>query len=59
MRPDVKAKWITALRSGEYRQGRGSLREHDAYCCLGVLCDLHAKETIYENHHDRSYCGGY
>jgi hypothetical protein len=32
--------WITALRSGEYRQGRYALRRHTPqgieYCCLGV-----------------------
>lgn len=31
-------KWLTALRSGEYRQGTGELCKKDgAYCCLGVL----------------------
>lgn len=34
-------KWIAALRSGEYKQGRGWLRpEKDEFCCLGVLLDL-------------------
>jgi hypothetical protein len=33
-------KWIQALRSGEYRQGRHLLREGTAHCCLGVACDL-------------------
>jgi hypothetical protein len=45
MKPEVKAKWIAALRSGEYKQGRGVLRDGDTFCCLGVLCDLHAKAT--------------
>lgn len=45
MNPEVKAKWVAALRSGEYKQAKGRLRDGDAYCCLGVLCDLHAKET--------------
>jgi len=46
MNPEIKAKWVAALRSGEYVQGRGALRRDDnTYCCLGVLCDLHAKET--------------
>jgi hypothetical protein len=31
-------KWLTALRSGEYRQGYNTLRdENGGYCCLGVL----------------------
>jgi hypothetical protein len=45
MNPEIKAKWVAALRSGEYKQGRGQLRSEDRFCCLGVLCDLHAKET--------------
>lgn len=46
----VKKLWTTALRSGEYEQGRdGYLRQvmlDGSYldCCLGVLCDLFAKE---------------
>ncbi len=46
----VKHLWLDALRSGEYKQGKGSLRDTDdngehSYCCLGVLCDLYSKET--------------
>lgn len=38
--------WIEALRSGEYKQYRGALRglRGDSFCCLGVLCDLAAKD---------------
>lgn len=36
-----KVKWVDALRSGKYEQGRFSLRTvDDMFCCLGVLCDL-------------------
>lgn len=39
MDPELKAKWVKALRSGEYRQGRGTLRDTEGrYCCLGVFC---------------------
>lgn len=39
--PILKEKWISALRSGQYKQGRGRLRnEDDHYCCLGVLCEV-------------------
>lgn len=41
----MKKLWIEALTSGEYEQGRNALRKGDAYCCLGVLCDLHRKES--------------
>ena len=38
-------KWVKALRSGKYKQGRERLHKVDAsnhhkYCCLGVLCEL-------------------
>lgn len=45
MNKEIKAKWIQALRSGKYKQAIGSLRKPDGFCCLGVLCDLHSKET--------------
>jgi hypothetical protein len=46
MKPEIKQKWIDALRSGKYKQGRGYLRtSRDEYCCLGVLCDLYSKEN--------------
>lgn len=41
-------KWIAALRSGEYRQGRGllcSLFDGEKYCCLGVACELYRQEN--------------
>lgn len=35
-------KWVSTLRSGKYSQARGNLRskEEDAFCCLGVYCQL-------------------
>jgi hypothetical protein len=47
MKQEIKQRWIEALRSGEYKQGQGCLHNHNenTFCCLGVLCDLHAKET--------------
>ena len=38
----LKTKWIDALVSGDYEQGRERLRtiEDNRYCCLGVLCDI-------------------
>lgn len=46
MNPEVKEKWLTALRSGEYPQTKGALHNTEGYCCLGVLCDIAAKEGI-------------
>lgn len=37
-------KWVAALRSGDYRQGFGGLHVNGKFCCLGVACDLYAKE---------------
>ncbi len=45
MNQEVKQKWLDALRSGEYDQNKGCLREGNKFCCLGVLSDIHAKET--------------
>lgn len=44
MNPEVKQKWIDALRSGKYEQGSEKLRSVTGYCCLGVLCDIYAQE---------------
>ena len=50
MRQEIKEKWVTALRSGEYKQGREYLKtlsgENTYYCCLGVLCELALKEGV-------------
>lgn len=44
MKPDLKEKWIAALRSGEYVQGRsGYLYRDKTYCCLGVLAEIDGK----------------
>ena len=46
MNKSVKLKWKKALISGEYKQGKEVLKQLDnSFCCLGVLCDIHSKET--------------
>lgn len=42
MKQELKDKWIAALRSGEYQQGRAQLYDEatGAFCCLGVLCKV-------------------
>ena len=37
---DIKAKWVAALRSGQYNQIKGHLHSDSGFCCLGVLCDI-------------------
>lgn len=48
-------KWVEALRSGNYKQGKGALRvtqgrelspSEDRFCCLGVACDLAEREGV-------------
>jgi hypothetical protein len=45
MKVGIAKKWVRALRSGEYKQGRGKLEniergKNSSYCCLGVLCKI-------------------
>lgn len=42
LRADTKRKWLKALRSGKYKQTRGSLYDDidGGYCCLGVMCKV-------------------
>ena len=41
MKPEIKTRWLEALRSGRYKQGRSALRtSNNEFCCLGVLCDI-------------------
>ena len=35
-----RKKWLAALRSGEYEQATGELRDAVGFCCLGVACDI-------------------
>ena len=50
MNPEVKKKWLEALRSGKYKQGRWALRNGDnEYCCLGVLCEVARREGVIPN----------
>lgn len=33
----LKGKWVKALCSGKYKQGKAALLSNDRWCCLGVL----------------------
>ena len=48
MNSKVKEAWVDALRSGKYEQGSERLRSVSGFCCLGVLCDIYAKEHDVE-----------
>lgn len=45
MKAKIKKQLIAALRSGEYEQGNGCLKNGNNFCCLGVLCDIYRKEN--------------
>lgn len=60
MNPEVKKKWLEALRSGKYQKATSRLHytrplEGDSYCCLGVLCELyrieHPNEAYWKPSH--------
>lgn len=60
MKRSIARKWAAALASGEYKQTTGKLREGDTFCCLGVLCNLHAQEhpeIAAEEKHKGLYLG--
>ena len=40
MDPEFKERWIDALESGEYEQGKGKLCRDGKFCCLGVAADV-------------------
>jgi hypothetical protein len=48
MNPQIKQKWVDALRSGDYKQTQHRLHNEYGFCCLGVLCDLYGKENNVE-----------
>lgn len=50
MDPEKKARWVAALRSGKYKQGRHLLRSRTGrrMCCLGVLCDIATADGVGE-----------
>lgn len=43
-------RWVAALRSGEYKQTKNKLRSEDAFCCLGVACDLFVNGNKWETY---------
>ena len=50
MKPEIKQKWIDALRSGKYKPTTGALCRvlpsgSRYFCAVGVLADIFIKET--------------
>lgn len=47
-----QTKWVEALESGKFDQGKNALCMNDRYCCLGVACeisDIGVEKTIRDN----------
>lgn len=43
--PEIKTKWVEALRSGKFKQGEGYLNQDGCNCCLGVLAEINGLPT--------------
>lgn len=46
MKKEIMEKWVAALRSGEYKQGKYSLHSEGKFCCLGVLCEVALRDGV-------------
>jgi len=55
MKKEIAERWVSALRSGEYKQGRLYLKSERGYCCLGVLCDILGVEWAIDDRKIESY----
>lgn len=51
---DNAKKVVEVLKSGEYQQTTGQLRNGNLFCCLGVMCDQFAKDNADEGAHWRT-----
>lgn len=56
MLTEKQKKWIEALRSGKYKQGRGFLKKDNCFCCLGVACEIFKEELNLEVTDDEYDC---
>ena len=60
MSPELKSPWVTALRSGEYQQGKRNLCRGAFYCCLGVLCEvMEANRSVFDGNDEVIAFEGY
>lgn len=59
MKKSVAMKWVEALRSGKYKQGKATrLKDNKGgFCCLGVLCEISGQGSFRKNIDDEFYFG--
>jgi hypothetical protein len=43
---ELKENWLTALKSGIFKQEPGQLKTFNGHCCLGVLAEIHPNLSI-------------
>lgn len=53
MNTSIALRWVNALRSGQFKQGRSRLTTptvdgRERYCCLGVLCEIAVQDGVVE-----------
>lgn len=53
MKRDIMLKWVAALRSGKFQQGRRKLVQtapngQKLHCCLGALCAISPWKNTYD-----------
>lgn len=53
MKEETK-KWVEALRSGNYKQGKFNLNRNGFLCCMGVMCEIHNPNKWYEQNFGNS-----
>lgn len=47
MLTENQQKWVDALRSDKYKQGRFSLQSPTGFCCLGVACKVAEENGVH------------
>lgn len=61
LKPEIKTRWLEALRSGDYTQGQNALRKQTPagvqHCCLGVLVELALEDGIVKRRSDNTAAG--
>ena len=62
MNKQIMKRWVKALRSGKYKQGKNWLNAgNKKFCCLGVLCEILKdelelrKEIIVDDYYSYGY----
>lgn len=52
---ELRRRWVEALRSGKYEQGRSWLHKQGRFCCLGVACEVMGVEWAGEEEDEDGY----